>query len=142
MKNKIVLRILRILAALLIIGAMIVGFMFRPFSTIIVVGAIVALFVYTTVPYRVIGWLYRLVKKADYVAVTIPYQDRYIVIKRKGFTGNVSDRVDKHEKDHIQFFNERFTTIQCLIYLVYFIWYGYYDNPIEVRARKAEERSM
>lgn len=142
MNKTILFRLLRIVLALIILTGLVIGFFIKSISIIVTLGIIIALFVYTTIPYRIIAYLAMKLCKANYVCITIPYQDRYITIKKKGFTDSVDERIDKHEQDHIKYFNERPTTIQCLVYIVYTIWYGYYNNPIEVRARKAEDKVM
>lgn len=142
MNKTILFRLLRIVLALVILAGLVIGFFIKPISTVITLGVIIVLFVYTTIPYRIIAYLAMKLWKTDYVCITIPYQDRYITVRKKGFTGSVNERIDRHEKDHIKYFNERPTTIQCLVYIAYTIWYGYYNNPVEIRARKAEDRVM
>lgn len=137
MKN-VIYRILRILITLIILTIIILGLIYNTTITIGLLTITLAIFMYAEFPYKIIASIYRYKTNSNYVCITLPYQDRFITVRKKGYIDGVSDRIKKHEQDHIKFFNERFTTIQCLIYLAYIILYGYYNNPIEIRARQAE----
>ena len=138
MKN-ILFKMLRIFTTLVIIGIITLGFIFKPIITTSLIAIILVGFIWTEIPYKIIATVFRYIKKCNYVCITLPYQDRFITVKKLGYIDGVSDAIKRHEQDHIKFFNERSTTIQCIVYIVYTIWYGYYNNPIEVRARLAEK---
>lgn len=138
MKN-VLYKILRIFITLIIITLSILGFIFYPIITTSLISIILVSFIWTEIPYKIIATIFRIITKSNYVCITLPYQDRFITVRKKDYKECISDKIKKHEQDHIKFFNERLTTIQCLIYIAYTIWYGYYNNPVEIRARKAEE---
>lgn len=46
----------------------------------------------------------------------------------------------KHEQEHIKQYRKYGTCFFLMLYLYYSLRYGYYNNPLEVEARKAEEK--
>ena len=53
------------------------------------------------------------------------------------FMGNI--RWVRHELKHVEQYRQRGAMLFILLYLWYWLQYGYYHNPFEVEARQAEE---
>ena len=76
------------------------------------------------------SWLAKLLPKR-FVAITI-----WRTIHIRGFTA--SPALLSHEKQHVIQWEENGFFKFAVLYLWYSIRYGYYNNPFEVEARKAE----
>ncbi|MFT3846605.1 MAG: DUF4157 domain-containing protein [Lacibacter sp.] len=75
--------------------------------------------------------------KANRVAMVIGKTIHLHNTKREDFLNN--KRWLKHELAHIEQYKRYGLLKFLLLYLWYSIKYGYYNNPFEVEARKAEE---
>lgn len=133
------MRIIRLSISIAVVIAVTVGFIFIPFFTALALITFINCSVFAVFPYWVIAAITRWIYKANYVCIVQPYKGIFITVRKKGFTANISQKIIDHEQDHIRYFREANTTIQALKYVIYFIWYGYWDNPVEIRARRAAE---
>jgi hypothetical protein len=100
---------------------------------LIVLGAVAALFIWTTLPYRLIMLVFKRIKKASLVGMVHPFKQIVMWYPKNTMP---SERIKKHEQQHIV--QVRIYGAWCFVlrYLCFNIWYGYDNNPLEVEARK------
>lgn len=132
-------RIVRLAITASIIAGVVVLFVIKPFCTLLGLITILNFFVFAVFPYWIIAAIIRKLYNYDYVCIVQPFRQIFITVRKKGYTQELPQKTIDHEQDHIRYFREGNVVIQSLKYVIYLVWYGYWDNPIEVRARKVSE---
>lgn len=135
--KKVMQRILRLLSTISLLYVVIAETAKNPFLWCIIITLMVFILVNFEFPYRFVAWIFLKLGRLNYVCITLPFQNRYITVRRKSYAKAVSLPMIQHETDHILYFADRGAVTGTVIYLAYLIWYGYRDNPVEVRARRA-----
>lgn len=133
--KKLLMRTLRLVITSILISSIIFLLVIEPIYTLLALFTIINLFLFSIFPYWIIAAICRKIGNYNYVCIVQPFNGVFITVRKKGYIEDLPQKTIKHEQDHITYFKEGNTIIQSLKYVIYLIWYGYYDNPIEERAR-------
>lgn len=132
-------RMVRLTITASIIAGIVALFIVKPFCTLLSLITVLNLFVFALFPYWIIAAIIRKIHNCNYVCIVQPFRQVFITVRKKGYTEELPQTVIDHEQDHIRYFREGNVVLQSLKYVIYLVWYGYWDNPVEVRARKVSE---
>lgn len=91
-------------------------------------------FIFFDFPYKVCLFFFR--GKSVGAGMVQPFKRKIIWLYRDGYTP--SDSIVKHEERHLAQIEENGVVKFVLLYLIYLLRYGYYNNPFEVDARSVE----
>lgn len=96
--------------------------------------AVAVCFIFFDFPYRVCLFFFR--GKSVGAGMVQPFKRKIIWLYRDGHIP--SDFIMKHEERHLAQIEENGVVKFVLLYLIYLLRYGYYNNPFEVDARSVE----
>ncbi len=95
--------------------------------------AVVGLFVATTVPYAAILSVWQSGGTAE--GIVQPFLKMVVY---ESADGTIPTNLQEHEREHLRQIEHYGRFKFVVLYLYYNIKYGYYNNPLEIAAREAE----